>query len=276
MNAPVLHGHTVIAVTLGREVMSLDLSTGRTVWKRALPSGAPMANPLIAGGTVWFTLEPTLLCRVQAADGAGLFCQSVASFWTHRRPVYGGGHASAAMSGTAVLMTYQVIRGAAPFVRWLMNLPPGATEFYEQVLVSVDRSSGKVRWRESLGSGLIPSGGGHSAGTPVVTDSLGVVISPIAGNITAFNPSSGKIQWRLPLHSARGTPSVWGGLVFAGTTDGRMATIDLNSGRILCHTVLPGVPDRAGLTIVDDHGILTLRNGVIISRAMPSWAACKS
>ena len=69
--------------------------------------------------------------------------------------------------------------------------------FTEQWIVALDRRTGYVTWRRSLGIGPFPPR--NSSGTPVLSAGKVIVSSPIAGVMAAFDARSGRPLWRRQL-----------------------------------------------------------------------------
>ena len=124
---------------------------------------------------------------------------------------------------------------------------------------AVDRQSGRVLWTHEVAAEK-----GHAnfhgdsifAGESIVTDTDGV--SPDAGYIWAFDRNTGDLRWNFHVPEGATTDLVQlGGAIFAGSSTGRLISIDAANGKLRWE--LP--PTREALfytqaPIVDDSRIL--------------------
>jgi outer membrane protein assembly factor BamB len=280
MTTPVIWSDMAIAAPTSREMFAWRLADGKEVWHTQLPSATAMGNPLLFDSSIVVGLETTSVCVLNASSGKIIFCHSLAF---PRRGVWGAGHASAAATKTSIFQVFvegtrlNSMVGVFATAMKAMGMPDQfwdleARQPMEQVLVSL-AWDGSERWRIRLGPGRNPPAG-HVAGTPTVEDGVIYVPSPLNGRVIAVDENQGNMLWSTEIKTARGSVSLTGPYVFAATTDGLAVILDKTTGQVRCREKLPGVSDRAGLTISGNTGILTLRNGIVMARPMADWLSC--
>jgi len=277
MSTPVVSDSVVAAVSSAEEVVAWRLSDGHPLWKTRLPGPSAMANPLLHGDTLIVTLERSQLCWLDIRTGTRIRCTHLDQALTGAITTWGAGHASAALSEGVLTAT---------FLRRTSALDIGASalglgEYFpkheeEHMLVGLSSTTGKRLWSLSLGRGLSAHVSGHIAGTPTLEGNRGFVVSPVTGAIVAFNVQTGHPLWRVHFRPARGSPSVVADAVLMATQDTTFMVLEAGTGAMRCTQKLPGLSDRAGLTIRGSTGILTLRNGVVLARPLHDWLRCEA
>jgi predicted amidohydrolase YtcJ/outer membrane protein assembly factor BamB len=276
MGAPAIVGSLLVAREHAGIVHAWDLRTGTLRWSAALPGRpvGPMTNPLVVDSLVVVTSEPMAWCRLAVGTGRLLGCGTAPDGkW--------GGHASPALAGRLVLMSY--LEPPPPFRQSLWRLVLGMAnpklvgtpnpKVSTVALVAVDRDTDQVVWRRRFTGAAFPVSG-HVAGTPTVDDDAAMVPLPTIGEVVSVDVATGAVRWRAPVRPARGSVSVVGGRVFTATTTARMVVLDAATGRVHCSAPLPGAVDRAGLSIAGGTGILTFQDGRISAAPVDQWFRC--
>jgi outer membrane protein assembly factor BamB len=285
MTSPVIVDSVVAVITGAGEAIGWRVSDGTEIWRRRLPSFAPMGNPLLADSLMVFGVEPRMICALIVRSGRIVYCRSLAGFG------WGAGHTSVARTGNVVLLTFDEgqlaashnpnaplsIGGWFQVAAELLSLPmvPPATS--ELVMVAVDLTTGRELWRRALGAGRENlEGHGHIAGTPTIVGDVAYVPSPMNGEVVAVRVDSGRIVWKTPVHTARGSVLVTHDAVLAATTDSAFVVLNARDGRVRCRQKLPARSDRAGPTLAGETAILTLLNGTVLARPIADWLACRA
>jgi outer membrane protein assembly factor BamB len=278
MTSPVVRDSIVAVVSSAKEAIAWRLSDGKELWRTPMPGMTPMGNPMLRDTVLFVGVEKATLCALDVRSGARLYCRDQL---THG---WGGGHASVAILGDAVLQVFDegvTTSSGASDGRWLfvlarlLRLPVGAI-LGQQVLVGEDAATGQERWRVRLGIGEDHKEAGHMAGTPVVMDGVAYVASPVSGRIYAVRADSGRTVWSRFVNTARGSVLVTQGVVLAATRDTTMVVLDQVTGAVRCTQRIPGLSDRAGLTLAGTTGILTTQTGLVVARPIAEWTSCKS
>jgi outer membrane protein assembly factor BamB len=294
MTTPVVRDSTVAAITGGGEAIGLRLADGKLIWRTTFRGESPMNNPVLLDSLMIFGVEDVNACAVNVVSGRLAYCVSLmkcdsalavtaADSVTDGR-CWGAGHASPAVAGDLVLQVMELDfnrkRGADPVSRIVKKIigipfkhkPP---EVGEQVLVAYRWRDGKVRWRTPLGRGnLFPAG--HIAGTPTIIGDVAYVPSANNGHVVAVDVNDGRILWSTAVNAARGSVLASGQTVLAATRDTTLVVLDRAKGTVACRQKLPGLPDRASITVSGQTGILTFRNGLIMARPLRAWMACQA
>ena len=106
-------------------------------------------------------------------------------------------------------------------------------------LMAFDRFSGKRRWRtrieapdEGFGFGFAPKRDGAFVTAGVAAGEGVAVVGTSNGEAVAVDAANGRVLWRIAISSeAEGQPAIGGGLVYVCATDGRLAALDLLTGK---------------------------------------------
>jgi outer membrane protein assembly factor BamB len=104
--------------------------------------------------------------------------------------------------------------------------------FAEQSVIALDRRTGHVLWRQSLGVGLqVPR---NTSGTPVVIGHVVVVSSPVSRSIWAFDLGTGRRLWRRRLEAQhKGASTIFNDGVLLGDKSGLMSLLDTSDGHVI-------------------------------------------
>jgi outer membrane protein assembly factor BamB len=284
MASPVVRDSLVAVSTSAKQAIAWRLNDGAVAWRAHLPASAPMGNPLLLDTLMVIGLEPTTLCALDVRTGARVYCRTLSTRG------WGAGHSSATAGGDLVLQVFDQrisVTTAIREKRWTLllkklagvpeheNAEPERELLGEQVLVALEQSTGRERWRVPLGAGYNRTVG-NIAGTPVVVEGVAYVPSPISGHIIAVRLASGRTLWSTNVSTARGSVLVTHGAVLAATTDSGFVVLDAATGRVRCRQGLPGLSDRAGPTLAGETAILALRNGLVLARPLAEWLACRA
>jgi outer membrane protein assembly factor BamB len=267
MVSPVVRDSIVAAVTHEGDVIAWRIADGKELWRTRLARRSPMANPLLADSVLFVGVELAELCALDVRTGHLLYCHEVAS------DGWGAGHSSPTLAGSTVLFSYHT-RTSGFWLRALAGIAKPTTHG-DAMLVALDAASGRERWRVNLGRG-VHDVVGHIAGTPVVVGKTAYVNAPSSGRVVAVQTDSGRVLWSSDVRPARGSVLVTNGAVLSASSDGQLVVLDAATGKERCRQKLPANPDRAGLTLAGNTGILTLRNGLVVARPIGDWIACRA
>ena len=135
-------------------------------------------------------------------------------------------------------------------------------------------ADGALLWR-SRNYPYLHSVDGHTSGTAVLRDSIGVILIPSADSLVAFDARTGHTLWTAGAHGSRGPPLLSGDVVIHAGRDGVIQTRALATGRLLCQLQRQASYDRAGPLLVGDRVIFTEVNGFVESTPL-STVDCSS
>jgi outer membrane protein assembly factor BamB len=267
MASPVVRDSIVAVITYAGDAVAWRIADGAELWRTRLNRMSPMANPLIHDTVMFVGVELAGLCALDVRTGRSLYCRDFAE------NAWGSGHASPTLAGNSVLLAYH----ARDRRFWLKALAGFSepTSRGEAMLASLDAATGRERWHAKLGRG-IHDVIGHIAGTPVVSDDVAYVPVPSSGRVVAVHIDSGRVLWSTEVSPARGSVLVTQSAVLSASADGEFVVLDAGTGIVRCRQKLPARPDRAGLTLAGETGILTLRNGLVLARPIGDWLACRA
>jgi outer membrane protein assembly factor BamB len=281
MTSPIVVDTTLVYVTAAGVLKVRSLASGALLHSDTLPGGSIMGPPVAHGDTVVTTLDIDMVCAHEVPTARKLWCRELP--WL--RMV---GHASASiadgavfLSGVATARTISVsdlddIRpGLLPYLLRSVLFP----DYWElvhagQVYLSLDLATGEVRWRGPLFA-MRRVVEGHTAGTPVIADGVGVVVLPIADALVAFDLESGEPLWSSSAHQARGPALVVGSVVVLAGRDGVLEVRGLRDGQLRCSLQRPVGWDRAGPAAGRTSAIIADLRGTVESVPFADLLACR-
>jgi len=128
-------------------------------------------------------------------------------------------------------------------------------------LVALDAASGSERWRARVSSEVLS--------VPKISRGI-VVVDTIDGKVSGFNAASGKQLWvydrTTPVLSLHGSssPVISGDLVLCGFASGRLAALELTTGKLVWDVAITTPRGRSELErMVDIDGDPVVVNGVV-------------
>ena len=277
MLTPVLSHGVAVVQALDSLVVGISLLDGKRLWSTQVPGSAPMGNPLLLGDTVVVTLDQGQVCRLLASNGHLLFCIELPGSRGY------AGHASPAAGGNVIVATgLDYDARARPGSSWLLQqlrsifvAPPPPERTTVPMAYGVDASTGSLRWSIRLEAPHYTNPSGHTAGTPVIQGNTAYITFPTTSRIVALDVADGSVRWSVAESPARGSVTVLRDVVMSATAGVGWVVLDAATGAVRCRTSLPSQADRAGLTISGATGILTLRSGIVLTRPIERWMACR-
>lgn len=128
-------------------------------------------------------------------------------------------------------------------------------------LIALDAVSGSEKWRSRLSSEVLS----------VPKIGLGVVVvHTMDGSLFGLNAATGENVWRydhsVPVLTLRGSssPLISGSVVVCGFANGKLAALDLTSGKLLWELTITAPRGRSELErMVDIDGELSIRDGIV-------------
>lgn len=269
----------VLTMSVYGELVTRAPDDGAVRWRHRLPAGwsSPMSNPLVLDSLLVVAGDAGKWCVLAVADGARRFCRDEPGV------VHGMGHSSPAGADGVVFQTGvgELQEGRDRWERWrcavtvVLCSPTEPAREDVAVVIASELSTGVRRWAVRLVGPRHPTIG-HFAGTPVVVADRIVVPLPRLGTVAALRRADGAVLWRADVRPSRGSVTVVGDQVFTATADSTFVVFDLGTGETRCRARLPGVSDRAGLTIGGSTGVLALSDGRVLARPVGEWMACRA
>ena len=257
-------------------VLSLDPDSGEILWRHDTP-GEVMPTPVVTSGAVWAVTGDRRLYKLDPVSGAELDVVETGHIASMSSPaeqdgvLYFGGGAPAPYTFFAydtVAEEFAWQREFPEFNRGLDDVPPavdsgtvvttanrtllpgltGPRE--EHTIVAMDIDTGRVLWRDVIGSGPAPNN--NRSGAPIIHDGTVYVGSPTTGAAYAYDLRTGERKWRNPVGVIKGAPVVDEGSVYFSTTTGTVQRLDTATGAVTGVLELEGALAPAGPIIVDD------------------------
>ena len=278
MTAPVIRDSVLVYATAAGVARKRLLSSGMLLSEQQLPGGVIMAPPAATGDTIVFSLDHDHVCALLISTMQQLWCRS--------RPFHRmTGHAGPAISnGTVITSSLLYWRDlsfselvALPLSLKLKVLRSIVAPTYTEVgqrFEAFRLADGALLWRSRSFPYLHPVDG-HTSGTAVVRDSLGVILIPSADSLVGFDARTGHTLWTADAHGSRGPPLLSGDVVLHAGRDGVIQARDLVTGRLRCQQRRQASYDRAGPLLVGDRVIFTEVNGFVESMPL-SAVDCSS
>ncbi len=207
----------VIATTGFGQVIALQATTGKVMWRRKI--GVPMhAPPAVAGGRVFVITVENALYALDETDGRDV--------WPPHR----------AMSETA-----RLLGSAAPAVAGDVVVAP----FTSGDLVALRVDNGRVLWSDSLASSRRldeVTSIAQIRGLPLI-DRGRVFAASQAGLFVAIDLRTGQRMWDRDIGSLS-TPWLAGRYVFLISSTGDLVCLSADNGRVYWVTPLPRFKDE--------------------------------
>jgi len=102
----------------------------------------------------------------------------------------------------------------------------------QQWLLALERSTGRVMWKQPLGVGLqVPR---NTSGTPVVAGNRVIISSPVSKTVWAFDRDTGHEIWSRELGAAhKGAVTIVGDELVLGDRKGQLIWLRLSTGELL-------------------------------------------
>lgn len=273
MGIPAHDGTTVYFLTVDRDIVALDATTGRLRWRA--PSGITDRNHIFGSTTAGNAVR--LAGDVVVAgdwDVVGFDRDRGRRLWVYVAP---GGDGPGLYLGD--------VGGGTVYA----GSPSGH-------VYAIDASTGRVQWLRSI---VEPSGTPTTAYEPALSDrflAVGYTTHgfPATGGVAALDPRNGRVLWRTAfpaardamLPSSRGGGPVWAGdVVLASSMDGHVHAFDSASGAILWSLPrvigpYPFLPpgnsiDHRALTVAGTTAIVGSMSGIVtaydLESRQPRW-----
>lgn len=216
MPTPALWNDTLYVTTGGAELIALSPESGERLWALPLPGWVSMSSPAIADGVLYVgALNAVVAVDLEERKMLWRFDET-ASF-TDVPPAVADG---------VVVMTGMMGRGTLS-EQDRRRYPSHRGGFH--FIYAFDAGTGKLLWRDLLGSG--PHQPNNTSGAPTIADGRVYVGSPYARGMYAYDLKSGQRLWEHPTTaSIKGAPVVTAGKVFFGDTAGLLHALDAEDG----------------------------------------------
>ena len=274
---PVISEEMAMLQTAERELMALELQTGKVMW--ALNAGSPV-NPPAADRTAVYTTTLSQKGNLQIERRA---LKTSALIW--RRPLGQPLSARAAFSHRPIIITRDVVYAGLPDgyvyalnagdgrIRWTFwagvrpdNPVLGRRQVFVALrrkagaeVIALERLSGRVRWRRPISGGISSS---------LACSHGRVVLHTGQGKLTALNEKTGATVWTVPQREPIvGAPAIEGGKVTCivkGKKGDLLRLWDLRQGDLLFSRPLKGRATGSplflkGLILVGGEGLRTFQ-----------------
>jgi outer membrane protein assembly factor BamB len=233
-------------VRRGSALVALDPSSGRALWRRALPQPATSAVT-VAGGQAVFGMRGNRVGAVDVASHVVRWTVAVGGV-IDSAPAVDGGRGFVTSSSTATARSrLSAIDMASGHLAWshqatgftsLVSAPSVVrgrvyAAFGDATLRAFDATSGRRLWSSPLREAASP----FSA--PAV-DATTVYVNDRLGGLYALDARTGARRWDYQFDSTTlwGAPLLVGGVVYLGLDDGAIAAVSARSGRLVWSTRL--------------------------------------
>ena len=198
------HDGQLVAATGAAEVLAMDASSGKVLWRRS--TGAPVRSaPAVSDGRVFVVTSENTVIAYDASDGSKL--------WNYE--------GVAALTG--------ILGGGAPAVDEGVVVAPQSTG----ELVALRAGTGRSIWTENIGvvqRGDPVLGLNAITASPVIDRGVVYAVSN-AGRLVAIELGSGRRLWDVEMSGLQ-TPWAAGDYVFVLTSHAVLAAIRRSDGRV--------------------------------------------
>lgn len=214
---------TVLATTLGGEVVAVDLATGALRWRRQAPEetrGTYSGDPVLAGDRFFVPWRPGLLDAFDAGTGELLWRRRLEATLNTSTALFGGEVVVGTRDGK--LLRFDPATGGALGV--FDPGPPGGVLYGD--LVPAENCL------------TVLQAAGAKADSPELTGPF---------SVTCLRPDASQVAWEHPSDEQWSTlrPLVWEGCVIVGTENSLQA-LDLRDGGLRWDRSVVGVPRGLG------------------------------
>ena len=219
-HGPIIAGERLYILDLKGIVYAVDKNRGKIIWKKDFGE-LSAAAPAYADGIIYaLNLDPNQLVAIRARDGKELWRKTIGSPGSESSPVVVGG-------------------------RLILGCQCGS-------VYALNPKTGKTLWETETA--------GEVKGAVAVND--GVVFgSNYGGEFFAIDAQTGNFKWRTPIiggafgrgGGAYSTPSVAWGRVYVGAFDGRIYSLDEETGEV-AWTYSTGAEVYPGPVLADVKG----------------------
>lgn len=240
-------GNRLFAVTGYGDVLGLEPSSGKVVWRR--PLLVPMrAAPVVSGERVFVVSYDNQTWALDGRNGEVI--------WQH----------------AGIVETARLLGAASPAVeRDTIIVPYSSGEIYA---LRVD--TGRVIWSEALSAPQLGAEGlaglNTINGSPVIDRDVVFAISH-GGRLAALDLATGSRRWDQAL-SGQNTPWVAGDFLFVVAADGEVVCLSRDRGRVRWVRALPNFEDPedregpiswSGPILLSDRLVLVSSNGLAVA-----------
>ncbi|GGE71582.1 hypothetical protein GCM10011533_24950 [Streptosporangium jomthongense] len=216
MPTPALWKDVLYVVTGGAELIALAPESGKRLWSLPLPGWVSMSSPAVTDGVLY-------VGALNAVVGIDLEQREI--LWRFNEPA-SFTDVPPAVSDNVVVITGMMERSSLS-EEDRQRYPSRRGSFH--FIYAFDAATGKLLWRDLLGSG--PRQPNNTSGAPTIADGRVYVGSPYARGMFAYNLKTGERLWE---HSTtagiKGAPAITAGKVFFGDTAGMLHALDAEDG----------------------------------------------
>ncbi|MGP4068751.1 outer membrane protein assembly factor BamB family protein [Halobacillus sp. B29] len=264
-------------------VLAVDAETGETVWKFDT-NGEVMPTPAIHGDHVYITAGDEQLYGVNRESGELDWQFDLGSIVSMSSPVIEGDTLYVGGGGSAEQFHFNAINLANQERKWetefdqvaagLDDVPPVVSEtsiyttalvkaegdnMYEHMLYEMDKETGEITHKESLGTGEHVKN--NKSGAPVLQDGTIFVGSPITQKFYAFDTEAKEMKWEYEGGVNKAPPVAYNEYVYFGNAAGDVFTFEAESGELVNQMKLGGTLAPAGAIIMNEHYISGSQDG---------------
>jgi outer membrane protein assembly factor BamB len=223
MPTPAIVGANVIHADGAGTVLALDALTGRYAWSTRLPSIFAMSS-VVDGrdGRIYLSgTYPSGVYALRAGDGTVVWHRYFSKFFQ--------GPGDGPMASTRTLLVGQYLKSLAPgTLGWVVT--PGAR--VEHHIFALQKSSGRLVWDRFADRGIAPTF--NQSAIPLIYRRFVYEGSPASAIVTALDPATGRIVWRLRTGGAvRGGIAALDGVLYFGDIAGYLWAVDAATGRVV-------------------------------------------
>ena len=275
MTSAVLWRDRVVSITSAGLLRVRDLASGAETGKLLLDGRATMAPPVLIGDTLVATLDSTKVCAVDLAVLASKWCAQIEGTGMM-------GHAAPAVIDGKVIVSAAVFnprRGRGPVgtlwqnTKAMLGWTFGEHEYEGQRVMAFDLATGRELWRTPVyPTQHAPAG--HSSGTAVFEDGVGVIVLPLSGVTVGFDVATGVQSWALPTGAARGPPAHANGRLYLTLRAGELRVVSVATGAIECAVPTSSTFDRIGPPIADGMLYPATTRGMLFAMPLELLTRC--
>lgn len=216
MPTPTFYDGTLYAVTGAGKLIALAPDSGELLWSLELPGWVSMSSPVIDDGMLYVGA----LNAVVAVDLASHEIR-----WTFEEEASFTDVPPAISDGIVVITAKASRRQLSKEQRQQYSTQRGDFHF----IYAFDAESGKLLWRDLLGSGAPQDN--NTSGAPAIANGHVYVGSPYTYSVFSYDLHSGQRAWEYPVGAkVKGAPAIANGKVLFGDTAGFLHLLDAKTG----------------------------------------------
>jgi len=278
-NTPLYSNGVVYAVTGDRTFYAINATTGKQLWKLAIPSYDSVSSPILVGNLVYFGgAHPYAVYAIDVTT------RKIA--WRTGLPgVFGATDdctpavANGLVYIEGVTSPTAPISGSAPVSPTYTVLPATGTPV-QRNLYALNATTGQIEWTFHEGLGHTPYF--YAASTPTVVGDTVYFGSNVTDSFYAVNAYTGALRWSYtvgPWSLPNGigeSGTIANGVVWTATSGGLLLGLRASDGAVLVKKRLKATPINAGSPLVVDNTlIMGSQAGRVVAFSIPQLLAGK-